>query len=88
VLASGYLADINVIELDNIGMSKPWVANDLPAGGKRLLQSATGYKATFKSGHLTFENGQYSGATPGGLIRGPQSSPDQSSDNPTLKAAS
>jgi N-acyl-D-aspartate/D-glutamate deacylase len=30
VLASGYLADINVIELDNIGMSKPWVANDYP----------------------------------------------------------
>lgn len=85
VLAPGYLADINIIALEEIGMSKPWVANDLPAGGKRLLQSASGYKATFKSGHLTFENGQFSGATPGELIRGPQSSPEQSE---TLKAVS
>ena len=85
VLAPGYLADINIIALEEIGMSKPWVANDLPAGGKRLLQSASGYKATFKSGHLTFEHGQFSGATPGELIRGPQASPEQSE---TLKAVS
>lgn len=88
ILAPGYLADINIIELDKIGMSRPWVANDLPAGGKRLLQSATGYKATFKSGVLTFDNGQHSGATPGGLIRGPQASPAESESNSALKAAS
>ncbi len=88
ILASGYLADINVIELDKIGMSRPWVANDLPAGGKRLLQSATGYKATFKSGVMTFDNGQHSGATPGGLIRGPQASPAESERDSALKAAS
>lgn len=88
VLAPGYLADINIIELEEIGMSRPWVANDLPAGGKRLLQSATGYKATFKSGHLTFENGHFSGATPGELIRGPQASPEQRDTNESLKAAS
>jgi len=75
VLATGYLADINVIELENIAMSKPWVANDLPAGGKRLLQSSSGYRATFKSGVQTFDNGHYLGATPGVLIRGPQSAP-------------
>ena len=88
ILAPGYLADINVIELDKIGMSRPWVANDLPAGGKRLLQSATGYKATFKSGVMTFDNGQHSGATPGGLIRGPQASPAESERDSALKAAS
>ena len=88
ILAPGYLADINVIELDKIGMSRPWVANDLPAGGKRLLQSATGYKATFKSGVMTFDNGQHSGATPGGLIRGPQASPSESERDSALKAAS
>ncbi|MDG1507351.1 MAG: amidohydrolase family protein, partial [Luminiphilus sp.] len=75
VLARGYLADINIIELENIAMSKPWVANDLPAGGKRLLQSSSGYRATFKSGVQTFDNGRYLGATPGVLIRGPQSAP-------------
>ena len=88
ILAPGYLADINIIELDKIGMSRPWVANDLPAGGKRLLQSATGYKATFKSGVMTFDNGKHSGATPGGLIRGPQASPAESERNSALKAAS
>ena len=88
ILAPGYLADINVIELDKIGMSRPWVANDLPAGGKRLLQSATGYKATFKSGVMTFDNGQHSGATPGGLIRGPQASPAERESDSALKAAS
>ncbi len=88
ILAPGYLADINIIELDKIGMSRPWVANDLPAGGKRLLQSATGYKATFKSGVLTFDNGQHSGATPGGLIRGPQASPVERESDSVLKAAS
>ena len=84
VLAPGYLADINIIELDKIGMSKPWVANDLPAGGKRLLQSSTGYRATFKSGVQTIDNGSYLGETPGILIRGSKSSPASDS----LKAAS
>ena len=88
ILAPGYLADINIIELDKIGMSRPWVANDLPAGGKRLLQSATGYKATFKSGVMTFDNGKHSGATPGGLIRGPQVSPAERESDAGLKAAS
>ncbi|REJ64641.1 MAG: D-aminoacylase, partial [Proteobacteria bacterium] len=60
----------------------------LPAGGKRLLQSATGYKATFKSGVMTFDNGKHSGATPGGLIRGPQVSPAERESNAGLKAAS
>ena len=75
ILAPGFKADINVIDLDAIGMSKPWIANDLPAGGKRLLQSSTGYKATFKSGIQTFDNGRYLAKTPGVLIRGPQAAP-------------
>ena len=48
------------------------MAFDLPAGGKRLLQRAKGYVATIKSGVITFEDGNWTGATPGGLIRGPQ----------------
>ena len=74
-LAQGYLADINIIELDKIGMSEPWVANDLPAGGTRILPLSTGYRATFKSGVQTFDNGIYLEKTPGILIRGPQASP-------------
>jgi len=71
-LAPGHLADINVIDMDNIALGKPWLAFDLPAGGKRLLQKAVGYDATIKSGEVTFRQGTMTGAFPGGLIRGPQ----------------
>ena len=72
VLAPGYLADLNIIDLDKVKLGKPWLAFDLPAGGKRLLQKADGYVCTIKSGQVTFKNGQCLGVYPGGLIRGPQ----------------
>ena len=72
VLAPGYLADLNIIDMDKIKLGKPWLAFDLPAGGKRLLQKADGYVCTIKSGQVTFKNGKCLGVYPGGLIRGPQ----------------
>ena len=72
VLAPGYLADINIIDLDKLKLGKPWLAFDLPAGGKRLLQKADGYLYTIKSGEVTFKDGVCTGVYPGGLIRGPQ----------------
>ena len=35
VLVVGYLADLNIIDLDALNLNHPWVAR-LPAGGKRL----------------------------------------------------
>jgi len=75
LIASGYLADINIIDFDNVKLGKPWLAFDLPAGGKRLLQKADGYVATIKSGQITFKNGAYQEIHPGKLIRGPQTAP-------------
>ena len=72
VLAPGYLADVNVIDMKQLKLGKPWLAFDLPAGGKRLLQKADGYVCTVKSGQVTFRNGEYLGIHPGTLIRGPQ----------------
>ncbi|MGV3730132.1 MAG: N-acyl-D-amino-acid deacylase family protein [Sphingopyxis sp.] len=72
LLAPGYLADLNVIDMDKLKLGKPWLAFDLPAGGKRLLQKADGYVATIKSGQVTFRDGAMQGPTPGGVIRGPQ----------------
>ena len=72
VLAPGYLADVNVIDMKALKLGKPWLAFDLPAGGKRLLQKADGYVCTIKSGEVTFKNGVMQGPTPGGVIRGPQ----------------
>lgn len=72
IIAPGYLADLNVIDFDAVKLGKPWLAFDLPAGGKRLLQKADGYVCTIKSGVVTFRDGTWTKATPGGLIRGPQ----------------
>lgn len=75
LIAPGYLADLNVIDMDRLKLGKPWLAFDLPAGGKRLLQKAEGYVATIKSGKVTFRNGECQGVYPGGVIRGPQAAP-------------
>ena len=72
VLAPGYLADVNVIDHDAIGLHPPQLVRDLPAGGTRLLQRPEGYVATVKRGTVTVRDGELTGATPGRLVRGPQ----------------
>ncbi len=71
-LKPGLIGDVNLIDLDRLKLAKPYLAFDLPAGGKRLLQKAEGYVATIKSGKVTFREGQATGERPGALIRGPQ----------------
>ena len=73
VIAPGYLADLNVIDLDNLSVSSPKLVEDLPAGGARFLQTARGYRYTVKRGTVTFEDGHQSGELPGCLQRGAQS---------------
>ncbi len=75
VLAPGYLADLNVIDLDGLVLHAPTMIHDLPAGGKRLMQRADGYVATIKRGQISFENGQPTEALPGALQRGAQPAP-------------
>ena len=70
VVAPGYLADLNVIDLASLGCPPPTIVHDLPAGGRRLMQGSTGYDHTVKSGVVTFEGGEHTGALPGTLIRG------------------
>jgi len=69
VLAPGMKADVNIIDYAKINSSRPRMVADLPAGGKRLLQTATGYKMTIVNGVVTFENGIATGALPGKLLR-------------------
>jgi len=66
----GKVADLNVIDYDHLSVGTPRVCADLPAGGRRLLQDATGYVATIKSGVTTFSDGDDTGARPGVLLRG------------------
>lgn len=71
----GYLADLNVIDLDELGCASPRVVHDLPAGGRRLVQDAMGYRWTIKRGSVTFDNGEHTGDLPGELVRGPRTDP-------------
>ena len=70
VLEVGKKADVNVIDFANLALERPVMVHDLPAGGKRLLQKARGYKATVKNGAVTYRDGVATGALPGGLVRG------------------
>lgn len=72
VIAPGMKADLNIIDIDRLSVKRPYVAYDLPAGAKRLLQRADGYVATIVSGVVTYRNGEATGALPGRLVRGSQ----------------
>jgi N-acyl-D-amino-acid deacylase len=72
LVAPGYLADLNIIDYDALNCASPRIVTDLPAGGRRLLQSATGYRYTIKRGAVTFEDGVATGLLPGKLLRGVQ----------------
>jgi N-acyl-D-aspartate/D-glutamate deacylase len=73
VLAPGYRADLNLIDLDRVGITTTRMLHDLPAGGKRLVQHADGYRATIVAGEVIREDGEDTGALPGGLVRGARS---------------
>ena len=51
------------------------ITYDLPAGGRRLDQTADGYVATVVSGQVIAENGKPTAARPGKLVRGRQPAP-------------
>ena len=69
-LTPGSVADMNVIDADRIGLHRPELVHDLPGGARRLIQRAEGYEYTIKSGQVTFDHGQSTGAHPGALLRG------------------
>jgi N-acyl-D-aspartate/D-glutamate deacylase len=75
ILAPGYKADVNVIDYDRLALTRPTIATDLPAGGRRLVQRANGYTMTVCSGTVIAEHDAPTGAMPGKLVRGPQSAP-------------
>ncbi|MFK8049840.1 MAG: amidohydrolase family protein [Halioglobus sp.] len=70
VIEVGKRADLNVFDLDRLSLGEIAVHNDLPAGGSRILQGASGYLNTFVAGVMTRENDCDTGARPGRLIRG------------------
>jgi len=69
-LIAGLRADINVIDLEQLKLLPPEVLNDLPAGSRRLVQRARGYRATIVAGTVTREYDTDTGERPGRLVRG------------------
>jgi N-acyl-D-aspartate/D-glutamate deacylase len=69
VIKEGYKADINIIDYEGLTLHEPEIINDLPAGGRRLVQKASGYDYTIVSGEVAFIKGEATGALNGRLIR-------------------
>ena len=70
VLAPGMKGDANVIDLDALTLHAPYMAYDLPTDARRLVQKASGYRATIVSGQVVLQDGEGTGPRPGKLIRG------------------
>ena len=69
LLRPGLRADVNVLDPAALDLERPRIAYDLPAGARRLVQGARGYRATFVAGALTRSEGVDTGARPGRLAR-------------------
>ncbi len=69
VLAPGMRADINLLDLPAMRMGLPEFITDLPGNGRRMVQKAEGYVATFVRGEQILADGVDQGARPGRTVR-------------------
>ena len=69
LIREGMAADLVVFDADTIGARMPDVVHDLPAGAKRLKQTADGILNTVVNGEILLTNNEHSGAVPGRLLR-------------------
>jgi N-acyl-D-amino-acid deacylase len=72
LLVAGYKANINVIDYKNLRLNRPTVEFDLPGGGRRLMQTAKGFRWTIVNGVVISRDDQPTGMLPGKLVRGSQ----------------
>jgi len=75
VLAPGLRADVNVIDLEQLGLHYPERVEDLPANAGRLIQRSDGYLETIVLGETIVAAGELTDARPGGLVRGRRHAP-------------
>jgi N-acyl-D-aspartate/D-glutamate deacylase len=69
VIAPGMRADLNAIDPKRLSVGLPRLVRDLPAGGKRFVQKAEGYVATWVAGEQVQREGEITAARPGRLVR-------------------
>ncbi|MBT7333068.1 MAG: amidohydrolase family protein [Gammaproteobacteria bacterium] len=69
LLRTGMAADVVIFDPDTVGAGYPEIVADLPAGAKRLKQTANGMLSTIVNGEVLLSNNIHSGALPGRLLR-------------------
>ncbi|MGO8870063.1 MAG: N-acyl-D-amino-acid deacylase family protein [Acidimicrobiales bacterium] len=69
LLRPGMAADVNVFDPRTVGPAVPELVDDLPAGGRRLVQRSVGFLATVVNGRITIRDGEPTGERPGRLLR-------------------
>ena len=84
IVAAGYRADLNILDLDALHLQAPEMRDDLPAGGRRLVQRPGGYCATVCSGRVIHLDGEPTGELPGRLVRGGQPAPVPKAAEPAI----
>ncbi|MDY7227807.1 N-acyl-D-amino-acid deacylase family protein [Hyalangium rubrum] len=68
-IAPGLRADLNLIDPRRLALRRPELRRDLPVGGKRFVQTADGYLATFVAGQAVQRDGVVTPERPGRLVR-------------------
>ena len=70
LLAPGMRADVNVIDLDGLGVRAPHLVDDLPTGAKRYVRRAEGYGATVCRGTVAVLDDTFTGETQAASFEG------------------
>jgi N-acyl-D-amino-acid deacylase len=69
-VATGCAADLAIFDYKTVGSAeRARLRNDLPGGAQRLVMEARGVVHTVVNGVPVYENGKYTGALPGAVLR-------------------
>lgn len=68
-LEKGLAADVNIIDLENLGEGYPKLVHDFPGEAPRYIQPSRGYVATLVNGEIAFKDGDHCGPRPGKVLR-------------------
>jgi len=69
-VAIGYAADLAIFDYHTVGSAeRAHLRNDLPGGAQRLVMEARGIEHTIVNGVPVYENGKFTGAMAGTVLR-------------------
>ena len=70
ILREGAAADLVVFDPSRLRCTPTRLVHDFPGGAGRYVVGAEGYVATVVNGEVVFDQGRYTGALPGHVLRG------------------